>query len=47
MLMLESVDRNAENDVVREEQNLDENEESIQTREKLRSTTLNTTHTDK
>jgi hypothetical protein len=46
MLILESVDMNAANDV-REEQNLTENEESIQTREKLGSTTLNTAHTDK
>jgi len=47
MLMLESVDMNAANDVVREEQNLTENEESIQMREKLGSTTHNTAHTDK
>jgi len=42
MLMLESVDMNAANDVVREEQNLTENGESIQTREKLGSSTLHT-----
>jgi hypothetical protein len=32
---------------VREEQNLNETEESMQIREKLRSSALDTTHTDK
>ena len=44
MLMLESVDRNAANDVVREERNLNEIDESIQKREKLSSSALDTTH---
>jgi hypothetical protein len=47
MLMLESVDRNAANHVIREEQKLNDIEEAIETREKLRSSALDTTHMDK
>lgn len=43
---LGSVSRNAENDV-REEQNLNENEECVEMRKQLASTTLDNAHTYK
>jgi hypothetical protein len=44
---LENVGRNAVNRVVREEQNLNDTEECVQTRKQLASTTLDNTHTYK
>jgi hypothetical protein len=47
MLLLESVDRKAANNVVREEQNVSETKECVQMRKKLGSTTLYASHMDK